>query len=459
MADRISLFAVDDMGAPATGLTPSFVKYVDRTGTTRTPPAITASSVAGEYVFSPSQADEDLGVCWLVDLGTTSGGLSRRVSGTVPLFTSFECFHLEDGAGALWTGAAPTWGGYADFAGNARAAPTLAALGNGLYTFTPSPDDLTLDVTFRLDSPVGAYPAYVAGSPEARKQPTPAPSTGLDAEGIVVRALREYLLANLPGKVAQLNALRGAALKSALVEPFTVPASASLVLSTTGRDSGGVTVALPSGSQTASAIAATINAAVVPNVTASTDAGRLVLTSTVTPAVGTLSLLSLQAGTGNAAFGWDAGGEHVTTSALVAPSWRGITDGWPLAVPDMGSGFWVILGDRESVPVDPDVRRDEILVTLEVTLLKMEAATSPHRSREGITSCLRAVRELLLTSTGRYLGRVGSGDVLFAAISKANIPGRPFSFVDKNGASVVNASVFDAATFTLTCRVYQRPAF
>ncbi len=177
MADRIA-FPLNDAvtGAPLTGAVPTFVQYRDLLGNARTPPVITELG-AGLYGFSPTDADEAARVAFLLDGG--AGANPRRFSGAIHTpRTPFIAWHLEDAAGALWTGASPSFGLYDDFGGNARVAPPIITPGATTYLFAavPSTADLAIDVAFRADSPAGAEPPDFTGSLEA--QPWVAPSPG-----------------------------------------------------------------------------------------------------------------------------------------------------------------------------------------------------------------------------------------------------------------------------------------
>lgn len=177
MADRISFGLFDAVtGAPLTGATPAFVQYRDLLGNARTPPTITELG-GGQYGFSPTDADEAAQVAYLVDGGASSQ--PRRYSGAIHTPRApFLAWHLEDGAGALWAGASPTFGLYDNFSGVARTPPSVITPGSTAYLFAavPSTADLEMDVAFRVDSPAGAEPPYVTGSLEA--QPWVAPSPG-----------------------------------------------------------------------------------------------------------------------------------------------------------------------------------------------------------------------------------------------------------------------------------------
>ena len=275
-------------------------------------------------------------------------------------------------------------------------------------------------------------------------------------DDIAVQSLREYLLRYLPAKVAQLNALRAATLRSALAEPFTVPSGAVLRLSSTSQEQAPTDVPLTSGTRTAAQVATDIGA-LVPGLTASADeAGRLLLTSSSTPAPGAPSVVVVARDNGNtgsnAAFGWSDGGEHYETAALTAPSWRGVVDGRPLTVPDMGQGFWLMLGNRTVRPTHPGIRRDLHNVAFACEVWRPFSANAPpHRSREAISSCVRAVKELLEGGDGRYLGRQGAGDVQLVTVTDTVINGEPLTLTDSPGI------LFDIARLTINVRVFQRP--
>ena len=277
-----------------------------------------------------------------------------------------------------------------------------------------------------------------------------------DYELTAIQALREHLLANLPAKVAELNALRAAVLKSAYLGPFTVPAAASLKLGINRDGSSPTTCALTAGSRTAAQVAVDINTAAPPGITASADTdGRVLLTASAAPAQDAPSVVCVYGDTtgANGPLGWSNGGETVLRSALVAPTFAGILDGWPLAAPDSGQGFWVLFDERQSVQLEP-LRRFEYEVTIPTLLFKPEMGQETHRTREGISMVVRAVREVLHTVQGRYAGTAGQGSVMLAAVRNVNIPGQAFSFTGKQSANVL----FDVASLTITARVFARPA-
>lgn len=458
MADPRSIIVLDSSGAPLTSGSPSVQAFDRTTGASRTAPTIAhVAAVPGTWRFTPTDADETTGTVVLVDFG----------AGNLPRFAAFAVFKADNsnqfwavpivGAdGTAWSGAAPTFGGY-----TGGVTPTLTAIAGAataLYVAAPSAGDVSTGAEGRIDGPAGSSQPFWNVSTEPQVSSGPAnvtASPGVAPDALVVQAVREYLLRWLPAKVAQLNPLRVATLKSALVGPFTVPVGAALRLSTVSQEATPVTVALTSGVRTSAQVAADITAAAVPGLTASVDeAQRLVLTATATPAAGAPSCVLVRSdSTGaNAVFGWADGGEHVEVPALVAPTWRGVVDGLPLTAPDMGQGFWVMLRNRTAKPTHPGIRRDTYNVAVAVEVWRPFSANGPpHRTREAISSCVRAVRELVEAGDGRYLGRQYANDIALATVSDVTIAGDPLTLSDVPGV------MFDVARLTLNCRVFQRP--
>lgn len=283
---------------------------------------------------------------------------------------------------------------------------------------------------------------------------------GAYPEQIAVDAFIDYLRANLPAKVTAVNLTLAAVLKSALAGPFTIPSGAVLRLSASAQEATPTSVPLTAGSRTAAQLVTDIGVLVSGITPTADDAGRLVLTAAA-PVAGTPSIVivaqdtdgaTTPAATGsNAALGWAEGGEHSEVRALVAPSWRGVCDGWPLTAPDMGQGFWVILGNRTCKPTHPGPRRDTFAFSCAAEVWRpFSTSAPPHRTRAGITACVRAVRELVTTVDGRYLGRQATGDVQLADVSDVAIQGVPLN-------TGVPGVMFDVARLNLTCRVFQRP--
>lgn len=454
MADPRSIIVVDATGAPLTSGTPG-VQAFDVTGASRTPPAVAhVSAVPGTWRFTCTDADEAAGTVVLVDFG----------AGNLPRFAAFMCFKADNsnqfwavpvvGAnGTAWSGAAPTFGGYTG--GTTPTLTAIAGAATALYVAIPSAADISAGAEGRIDGPAGTAQPYwnVSTLPRGASSSDVLPSPGVAPDALAVQALREYLLRYLPAKVAQLNALRPAMLKAALAGPYTIPSGATLLLSAVGHESTPQSVPLTSGTRTAAQLVADVVAAAVVGITASVDeAGRFVLTSDTAPTETAPSVMVAGADlTGaNLALGWADGGEYVEMASLQAPSWRGVVDGKPLAVPDMGQGFWVSLGNRTVRPTHPGIRRDTWNVAFAVEIWR-PFSSQVHRSREAISTCVRAVRELIESGDGRYLGRQGAGDAQLVTITDVTIKGEPVSYAEVPGI------FFDFATLTLNVRVFQRP--
>jgi hypothetical protein len=140
------------------------------TGAVRTPPTVVEKGL-GVYQITPSDSDESERTIILVDTG--AGNLPRRytfAASRVDGSNQFWAWHLEDSAGAPWTGAPPTIaaGSYVDAAGAPRAPPGLLAVaGAYLWALIPTPADLAADVSVRIDPPAGSSSSYLVGSTEA----------------------------------------------------------------------------------------------------------------------------------------------------------------------------------------------------------------------------------------------------------------------------------------------------
>lgn len=283
----------------------------------------------------------------------------------------------------------------------------------------------------------------------------------ISPEQLVVDAACDFLRRHLPAQVTSINASRFAVLKSASVSPFTIPADAVLRLSAVSPEATPTDVPLTAGVRTSAQVVADITAAAVPGITASEDiAGRVVLTATDAPAVAAPSVVvvardvngSNQPTGSNLAFGWSEGGEHVACPAIVAPAWRGVVDGGAITAPDMGGGFWVLLGSRTSSYDGPGIRKDTYNVTVQGQVWRPFGASAvQHRTREAISSCVRAVREVIASDAlgGPYLGR--NGDIQLARVVSATISDLPTQDPAAPGL------MWDSAKFSLTCRVFQRP--
>ena len=161
MASLVTWSLYNDAGVPLTGATIGssgihFVDYCDRNGTGRAQPTIQEFG-GGVYGFTSGPDDDRVGTLYLIANGTAN---PARYSGRVTTDAQpFAAWHLEDNAGALWTGAAPTIGSYTSPQGS-RTPPTLVAVRTYLFAVTPTAADLAVGATMRADSPAGANPSY-----------------------------------------------------------------------------------------------------------------------------------------------------------------------------------------------------------------------------------------------------------------------------------------------------------
>ena len=186
--------------------------------------------------------------------------------------------------------------------------------------------------------------------------------------------------------------------------------------------------------------------------------GRLVVSDSTASGplvvLGTLSAL-LTPPIGNVAtvLGVPADGLVSDIAPIIAPSYEGICDGFPLLVPDMGSGFWVIIGDREAVPDDgSSLRRDSWTVRTSLHIMRPSYANERHRTREPISACLDAVRRCLLTDEGRQLGKAVTGEIQIVEITSERVGGTALRFEEMQNV------LFDTASLDVAIRVYQRPS-
>ncbi len=280
-------------------------------------------------------------------------------------------------------------------------------------------------------------------------------------ELIARSALRDWLLLKLPAKVTEVNATRAATLRAPRAGPYTIPASSTLGLSVTGSDASFTAFNVTAGSRTTAQMVTEINTAMGGTPASADVDDRLLITSAVTPSTTVPSAVKLRGTTTtdcNTAFGWDKGGEKEVRTALIAPASRGVMDGWPLVLDfgpqsAIGSPICCVVGDSSSAPVRPDVRRDEYVVTLDLTVMRMEGLGLVHRNREPILQSLRCVREVLLQDAGRQLGRASVGDVMLVTEKAAKVAAKPFSF----GNPKSPGPLFDVAVMVLEVRVYERP--
>lgn len=158
--------------------------------------------------------------------------------------------------------------------------------------------------------------------------------------------------------------------------------------------------------------------------------------------------------TANALLGFDAGGERVVCERIMTPSARGVCDGFPANVPDINSGVWVIIGDREATPSEgSSLRREtwEVRMPLHV-LSPARMGGSWHRSRQSIAAVVGVIEDCLLADGGRQLGRSSEGDIVGVEVVGEKIDAQPIQLAEASGA------FFDSATIDIVVRVFQRNA-
>jgi hypothetical protein len=190
MANAHRFLLVDASGAPVLGAAASMtVSAWDIDGVARTAPNLVELG-EGIYYVEGTDDDEVVGTIALVDCtGTGAGNEPRRV--TIPLYVGdgsnmFWAWHVEDTAGALWTGAAPTiaTGSYRSKDGVGITPPAVRTIaGAYLYAVVPPGEDIIAEVGFRIDGPAGSavrswlaeYDTYIPGGGGGGTPPAVAP--------------------------------------------------------------------------------------------------------------------------------------------------------------------------------------------------------------------------------------------------------------------------------------------
>lgn len=465
----------DDDGNPVTGATPSFIDYRDRGAIARARPVI-AELGAGQYGFEAPSTDAVTGIAFLVDNGVAA--TPRRVSGAVCLASApFSVWHLEDADGALWTGALPSLGGYSGINGALPSPPSIVTVSTPsayLFSVTPAAADLASGISFRADSPAGAWPLYVQDALVASSGGIAAqPISGIRPAAAAAKALREWLLAALPAACVAVNNTRAATLRAPFPGPYVIPFGAVMNLSATTKAGNSIGIALAQGTRSAIEIANQINPTTGGWASVDSD-GHLVLTSPDVPEYDTTTLAPTDSiiavgkydggpnPSPNAAFGWDVAGEYSITTPIVPPGPRGVCDGMPLQgffePSQLGKGrVLVTIGERTFTPVDDNPRRFEWLVTLELGIFRAEPQQVVHQTREGIQAALQCVQECLMTDAGKQLGRAAFGDIQYGRLHDGRIA--PFSFraAGADGKAKPGGIFFDAVNCKYLVRVYQAP--
>lgn len=454
---------------PATGLPigPAdmrLVDYITRDLAQLTQPTIVELG-GGQYGFVPTAADEARGVAWLVDNGADAS--PRRESGTVSTGPKdFAVWHLEDDEGELWAGATPTVESYVTING-AGTSPGVVAVRPYLFAVSPTTADLSIGVSFRADSPTGASPPSVTETlRRSVRAATPITVSSPGPEATAAKALRDWLLWNLPDSCVAVNLTRAAVLKATTPGPYVVPAAAELYVSLVGKNDAGVSHALTAGTRSATQLAADCNL-VTPGI-AGVDADDFFYLTGSMPSfvtdtlVATNSCIAVAPGASNAIFGWDLGGECFITTPVTPPGPQGVADGWPLNrwlnPSQLGKGrVCVTIGGRPSALTKSNPRLSEYDVTLDVGIFRAEPQQQVHQTREGINAALTAVRSVLTTDEGKRLGRGRYGDVMNCIELSTNISPVSFPTLDAEGKSQPGGLFFDSVAVKYLVRVYQTP--
>lgn len=275
----------------------------------------------------------------------------------------------------------------------------------------------------------------------------------VNPEAVACRMLREYLLAEVPTRLATINGNRYAQVKSTTPGSWDIFAGAALTLGDS-RTGAGVQVTLPDGSGiTVNQVALAINLAGAGVFAGADAAGRLVVTSGtgVLGGDGT-SACVVHPDSGNSIFGWLAEGVHDVRGVIAPPTWRSVMDGWPVAVPDAKT-MAIIIGDRETTPLG-GFRRDEYLVTARVEVWNVDGAVSGHRTRESIQACVQCVREVLESDEGRRLGDA-SGIIQHVSVGRVLVKGVPYAAYDEQRRLLGPPS--DVARMDVQMKVFMRP--
>ena len=183
MASPRTYFIIDVDGQPLDGLTP-VVQLLEKDGTARALPPMTNND-PGAYTFAVTDDDEAAGCILFVDFG--AGAYPRRISDEVykpDNSNQFWVAHVEDAAGDLWTGVAPTVAAYRWRNGTDRisSAPATVAVPPGstsLFCWTPASVDVAQGTSIRVNGPPGSRQPYWSSTTKpVTALPTPPPPPG-----------------------------------------------------------------------------------------------------------------------------------------------------------------------------------------------------------------------------------------------------------------------------------------
>lgn len=145
---------------PSADAVPSFAYYRDREGNDRNPPSIIDPSPgSGLFCFTPSDADEQQGVAYLIQTGAEPGYLSGAVH-LADNSNQFWAFHFVDGFGAPVAGSC--WIDiYTRPSGVVNPPPDLQQVPDApLWYIVPFADDLAAGAAVRVSADAGMYPEF-----------------------------------------------------------------------------------------------------------------------------------------------------------------------------------------------------------------------------------------------------------------------------------------------------------
>lgn len=453
----------------STGLSPTFSFMKRDDGSSPSQPTIHELGGAGNgqgwYYFDWTfNGPSDLDVSWtvgsLADPTTLDEGIIAvqdlvDVFGTAPQTHRYKFHYLPTD-----TGLTPAFSLCKRLdTGADLVPPTIHELGGGWYYFdwnfsTSGDPDICFvingDAPGAITIPHTTFGLTMTADVYSEPGPLPLPAPvipSIRASSKAREALAQQLRRLLPAEILSLNSQRAAVLLAGVAGPYTIPAGPNNILKV-GPGGAEVSVTLTPGVLTAAQVAAAINAVPVAGINAAFDGvGRLMIVSTTTPSVAggpsTVSVLA-DAGNGpagiNAVFGWDTGGQEIVNSALVAPQYNGVADGWPQTNTELGPGLWVILADSSEKPRSP-WRSHVYHCTINIEIAWQDPSNQISKNKEPIGRCLQAVRECILAD--RTLG----GAVFLTETNTGDIKGVPLQW--KGG------SLFDGALLVAKVHVFE----
>lgn len=185
MATLVTFAIYSAGGAPATGASPAFAAYKDANGNNRAQPTIHEIG-GGLYGFTSTDPDDLAGTAYLVSTGQYPAYYGGAVGNLI-------AWALYNASGTPFSGAIPVFIKYVNEDGGDEVQPTINNLGDGLFGFVPTTDDIQQGRAYLISSGSGAYPEFVAGTVDAQPgfvpvPPTQVPVLSADAPALEVSA-------------------------------------------------------------------------------------------------------------------------------------------------------------------------------------------------------------------------------------------------------------------------------